>query len=559
MKRKRKKAKFKVKPFKPITFSASEVKKHTETWAKITPNGDEYLAKGCYFDYNAARKVAYFFRTYLRHCMGKLQGKPFDLLRWQKRRLIYPAFGWKNTDGTRAIRTVFLYIPKKNGKSTLCAAILLYLLIYDGEPAANVFAAAGDKEQAGIIFEEVVKMVYSSPILKQKLLVRESYKWILHKKSRSRFRALSSEAKTKEGLNAHAHVVDEIHILPNEDLVSTLRYSGRARSQPIAFYVTTAGNDIHKPWYTEYKYAKKVLAGTVKDTRYLPIIYEIAEGENPEDTALWPKANPSLGHIFTFEDMYHDYLKAKETPSEFASFLRYLLNFVVQDAHKALDSRIWMEAKEEDSNYLLKQDCYGGLDLASTRDLCAFALVFPFTDFYSSRFWFWAPKHIRQNREREVIKLYDKWANEGFLKYTDSEVADYDVIFNDIMEINSLFNVKQIAVDKSHNAMHIIPRLQKEKLKVLGFSQSIFSYNSPCKYFEVEYVNKRIRHDGNPIMAWNIDNVVWKKDDYDRVMPSRETSTEKIDGFVALMMALSQAMQDVDGISQLKKRGIAYV
>jgi phage terminase large subunit-like protein len=291
----------------------------------------------------------------------------------------------------------------------------------------------------------------------------------------------------------------------------------------------------------------------------LPVIFEIEQHEDYEDRKLWYRANPALGHIFKLEDMESDYKKAKESPRDFASFLRYLLNYIVTDNSRPLDSRIWEQAKEEDSSYLLKRECYGGLDLASTRDMACFCLVFPFKDFYSARFWYWVPKYIKRNREKSVIEKYDQWASEHWLKYTDGEVIDYDVVFADIMSLSEMYRIKQINVDKSHNAMHIIPRLQKENLKVTGFSQSIFSYNSPCKEFEVLYQQKKIRNDGNPIIAWNIDNVVWKEDENDRVMPSREASKEKIDGFVAMMMALAISVQKVMARSKVKERGIAYV
>jgi phage terminase large subunit-like protein len=549
--------------FKERSYTNREIRRHTRIMAELTPQGSELFKAGCWFDLNAARRVRYFFKAYLVHTNGRFEGKPFLLARWQRKQVIYPLFGWmrKNERGetVRVFKTLFLYIPKKNGKSTLCAGIMIYLLCFDGEKSAKVFAAAGDKEQAGIIFDEVVSMIRASKLLNKKLVIRESYKWIKHKRTNSKFRALSSEAKTKEGLNASAFVVDEVHILPNDHLTSTLQYSGRARLQPLAFLVTTAGNDIHLPWYDQYKYAKKILSGQIVDLSFLPVVFEIQQHEDYEDRNLWFRANPSLGHIFTLEDMEADYKKARENPRQFASFLRYLLNYIVTDLVKPLDSRIWDKAKEEDSEHLLKRECYGGLDLASVRDMVCLCLVFPFKEHYSARFWYWVPKHIKRTRERSVIEKYEEWEKEGWLKFTDSEVVDYDVIFSDIMMISELYKIKQINVDKSHNAMHIIPRLQKENLKVTGFPQSIFAYNSPCKEFEVLYQNQKIRHDGNPIIAWNIDNVVWKIDENDRVMPSREASKEKIDGFVSLMMALAIGIQRVMARGKVKERGIAYV
>lgn len=554
----RKKGKDKVLPFKPRTFTPEQVKQHTELWAKHTPNGDELVKQGCYFDYNACNRVRYFFKSYL--CIEhKNKCIPFRLVRWQNRKIISPLFGWKRPDGTRVFRTLFLYIPKKNGKSTLCAGILLYLLVYDGERVAKVYAAAGDKEQAGIIYDEVSNMIGNSRLLASKLEVRDSYKLVKYAKTRSKLKALSSVAKTKEGLNCHAYVVDELHILPNDALTSTLEHSGRARVQPLAFKVTTAGNDVNLPWYEEYKYAKKVLAGTLKDVTYLPVIYEIDQGEDVEDRKLWYRANPSLGSIFSMEDMERSYLKAKESPREYASWLRYMINYIVTDVSKPLSSLIWNLATETENDYLLKQACYGGLDLASTRDMVCLCLLFPRDTSYSARFWYWVPKHIGKNREATVYRKYVEWEKAGWLKFTESEVADYDVIFEDIVLLSKMYRIKNIQVDKSHNAMHILPRLDKAGIKVEAFAQSVYSYNSPCKEFEVLYTNKRILHDDNPIIAWNIDNVTYDFDPHGRCMPSRTRSVEKIDGFIAMMMSLAQAIKEVVSRPKIKDRGIVYV
>lgn len=541
----------------------------TKLWARHTPNGEEYLKQGCYFDYEACRRVKRFFKQYLR-IEHRNKTIPFVVARWQWRKLIAPIFGWKNPDGTRVIRNVFLYIPKKNGKSTICAAILLYMLTYDNENNAKIFAAAGDKEQAGIIFDEVVKMTKASRNkrlangrlekgLRSRLKVLESHKKIKFIKRGGLFRALSSEAYTKEGLNSHCYVVDELHILQDDRLTSTLEYSGRARLQPLSFKVTTAGNNVNLPWYKEYRYAKKVLSGEIPNITYLPVIYEVDQNEDVEDRSLWYRANPSLGSIFSMKDMETAFIKAKENPRDYASFLRYMLNYIITDVSKPLSSLIWNLAKEDDDRYLFNQPCYGGLDLASVRDMTCFCLLFPFKEWYTAKFWYWVPKHIRTNREANVIRLYEQWEKGGWLKYTDSEVADYDVIYDDILALKKLYRIKTVQVDKSHNAMHIIPKLDKAGFKVEAFAQNPYNYNSPCKEFEVLYANHKIHHDGNPIIGWNIDNVVFDIDKYDRIFPSRDRSIEKIDGFISMMMSLAQAIKEVMGKPKISERGILYV
>src|SRR5690606_21702418 len=171
----------------------------TNEWIR-TSQDKRAVSEGCWFDLAAAERVRTFFRRFLRHSKGKWAGEPFELLEWQWREVVAPLYGWKRADGTRRFRRGYIEVPKKNGKSTLFAGISLYLLAADGEPGAEVYSAAVDRDQASIVFNEAANMVQQSPHLESHLHVVRSTKRIVCHRSRSVYRALSADVPAKEGL-----------------------------------------------------------------------------------------------------------------------------------------------------------------------------------------------------------------------------------------------------------------------------------------------------------------------------------------------------------------------
>ena len=234
-----------------------------EQW--VRPGDESAIAAGCWFDITAAEKVRGFFSGLLRHSKGKWAGKPFDLLDWEWCDVVAPLFGWRRDDGTRRYRKAYIEVAKKNGKSTLCAGLSLYLLVGDGEAGAEVYTAAADREQASIVFREAESMVRVSPSLSSHLLVTASQKVIGYVKTNSRYKALSADVPTKEGLNIHGLIFDELHAQKTRDLFDTLIYGGAARTQPLFIAITTAGYDKHSICYEQHRYAQQVIDGVIED------------------------------------------------------------------------------------------------------------------------------------------------------------------------------------------------------------------------------------------------------------------------------------------------------
>jgi phage terminase large subunit-like protein len=260
-------------------------------------------------------------------------------------------------------------VPKKNGKSTLFSGLSLYLLCGDGEPGAEVYSAAVDRDQASIVFNEAAHMVEASPHLSQRLTLIRSTKRIVDHRSRSYYKALSADVPAKEASNAHAILIDELHAQKNRDLghAPLRRRFGR---QPLHLSITTAGYDRHSICWEQHDYAEKVLDGTVEDLAFFPYITAAGPEDDWTDPVVWQKANPSFGVTMSAEQFAEDCQKAESPPREL--FRRYrLVQWTEQDV--LINMQKW-DACSSTAN-LEKKTCFAGLDLSSTTDLAAGAGV----------------------------------------------------------------------------------------------------------------------------------------------------------------------------------------
>jgi phage terminase large subunit-like protein len=271
-------------------------------------------------------RVVHFFEKILRHSKGQNAGKPFTLLPWQHH-VLRELFGRLNPDGTRQHRVGYIELPKKQGKSTTLAGIALYMTAFDSEPGAEIYGAACDREQAGIIYREAASMVRASPALSRHLEVIDSRKTIVHKKSNSFYRVLSADAFRAEGLNIHALLFDELHAQRDRRLWDALRYGGAARRQPLILSITTAGYDRKSICWEQHAYAERCIADPGVDPAFFGCIYAAPPDAGTNDSwkteKVWRQANPSLGETITLESFAADAREAEQSPSKLNSFLRY--------------------------------------------------------------------------------------------------------------------------------------------------------------------------------------------------------------------------------------------
>jgi len=509
-----------------------------EEWIR-TDADERAVWDGCYFDVAAADRVGTFFPQFLRHSKGKWSGEPFDLLEWQWRDVIAPLFGWKRRDGTRRYRRGYIEVPKKNGKSALFSGLSLYLLVGDGEPGAEIYSAAVDRDQASIVYNESANMVEASSLLSRHLKVIRSTKRIVYHRTRSVYRALSADVPAKEGLNAHAVLLDELHAQKSRELWDTLRYAGASRTQPLFLSITTAGFDRHSICWEQHEYAQKVLDETIEDLAFFAYIAAAPEEADWTDPAVWERANPSFGITISAEQFAEDCREAQETPARENSFRRYRLNQWTEQDVRWLSMKKW-DACRADAVDLHKQTCFAGLDLSSTTDVSALVLVFPQEDRYRVVPFFCVPEEGARQRERKDRVPYLQWIRDGYIEATPGEVVDYDRIRAKIKELGQQYHIREIAIDR-WNATQLATQLDGDGFNMVAFGQGYASMSAPTKKLEELILSQRLVHDGHPVLRWMASNVSIETDAADNWKPSKKKSPERIDGIVALIMGIDRA------------------
>ena len=435
-------------------------------------------------------------------------------------------------------------MPKKNGKSTLFSGLSLYLLAGDREPGAEVYSAAVDRDQASIVFNESANMVEASPHLSSRLDVIRSTKRIVFHRTRSFYKALSADVPTKEGLNAHGVLIDELHAQRTRDLWDTLRYAGASRRQPLHLSVTTAGFDRHSICREQHDYARHVLDGTFEDLSFFAFIKAAADEDDWTDPEVWRKANPSFGITVNEDQFAEDCREARESPAKENTFRRYRLNQWTEQEVRWLSMEKWdaCAAAVPDLDGMI---CYGGLDLSSTTDVTALALVFPDDDVHYVLPFFWVPEEGARQRERRDRVPYVEWIREGMIEATPGEVIDYDRIRRRVNELAERYDVREIAIDR-WNATQLATQLTDDGFEIVAFGQGYASMNWPTKKLEELVLGGRLAHGGHPVLRWMAGNVSIETDAADNWKPSKKRSPERIDGIVALVMALAMVHETDD-------------
>ena len=513
-----------------------------------------------YFDKKAANRSVRFFELCLTHVKGEKAGEPFKLAKWQKERIIRPIFGWKRADGSRKYRIVYVEVPRKNGKSTLASGIALCLLHTDDEPGGEIYSAAGDKEQARIVFGIAKQMSENSEELSERSTIyRDS---IIEPSTQSVYRVLSSDVHTKHGLNASGVVFDEFHVQPTRDLWDVLRTSMGSRRQPLIVIITTAGYDMLSVCREMHDYAVKVRDGVVIDESFLPVIYETAEDADWKSPKVWKACNPGYGVSIKKDYLAQECKHAQEVPAYENTFKRLHLDiWTSQDATWLADG-VWSACGKRPilEKDLVGRFCYSGLDLATETDLAALVHIFPDDNWENFEVLarFWIPEENMKARINKDRVPYDVWQREGWIEATPGNVIDYDYILNTIDEDARQFDLKEIAFDR-WGATRIVQDLDAQGLTVLEFGQGYKSLSPPTKELIKLLLSKKIHHGGNPVLKWMAGNVVIETDAAANIKPSKKKSREKIDGIVALLMAMDRALRHEDESSVYDERGLNFI
>lgn len=501
-----------------------------------------------WFDEAAGHRVVEFVERYCRHSKGEWAGRPIVLEVWQ-RELVIVLFGWRRADGTRRYRLAYIEIARKNAKSTLAAAIGLYLTLGDHEPGAEVYASATKKDQAKIVHGAAEAMVKQSPALKKYL---RTYRNNIHcLKLGSKFEPLGADSDTLDGLNPHGNIVDETHAHKDRALWDVLQTAQGARRQPLTIAITTAGvYDPESLGWQLHDYAVKVLEGAIEDDRFFAYIAAMDEGDDWRDEAAWEKANPNLGVSIKREYLQEQCAQAEQQPSFLNTFLRLHGDRWTQQLTRWISLEAWNLCADAPLS-LDGRIVFGGLDLSTKIDMSALTLLSLAPDgVYDLWFRFWVPEELVHERERRHEgPSYAAWLRDGSLIATPGNVIDYEFIRADILEHAKRMKLKQIGYDP-WNAEQLATQLmdalnparQESGFQMVSMRQGMATLSEPSKEFEKLTIARKLRHGGHPVMRWMVANVTTRTDANGNIAPDKSSSVGKIDGVVSTILALGRAI-----------------
>ena len=496
----------------------------------------------------------------LRHTKDRWFGQPFKLLPWQEM-LVREVFGRLREDGTRRYKRVFIAIPRKNGKSTLAAALALKLLAGDGIYGARVYSAAADRDQASIVWDEARRMAEMSWLRKY---VRPYTHRLVVEKLGATYTVLSKIPKTKHGLDISGVLVDELHALQSSELWDVLTTGVGARANRLVISLTTAGYDRAHFAYDEWEYARQVRDGIIQDETLLPVIYESEEGDDWEDRRVWEQVNPSLGATLLEDYLEEEARRARHLVSRQNLFRRLHLNQWTSQATRWIDLKLWDaqggEPIDESDESLREMDCYGGLDVSSVSDMTAWVLVFAPRDrrdviYVLPRLW--VPEARLYDQSNRYAQQYQAWAKEGYLRVIPGNVIDHAVVEEQVVADAQRFRLRSANIDRLFQGHQLTVNLQKRGIDIYPMGQGFMSYAAPMKEFERLLRGGGIRHGGHPVLRWMADNVSVRQDSAGNLKPDKANSQGKIDGITALVMAIDRWMRSSDeGTSVYEERGI---
>ena len=499
------------------------------------------------------------FISRLTHTKGEWAGLPFQLQKWQKM-FLKELFGRVKGDGLRQYQTAYLEIPRKNGKSELAAAIALFLLFGDNEPGAEIYSAAADREQASLVFNAAAYMVRNDPVLSGMCKIIDSQKRIVFYETASFYRAISAEAYSKHGFNAHAVIYDEIHCAPNRELWDVLSTSMGARTQPLMLGITTAGYDRNSICWELHDYGQKIIDGVVEDPTFFPLIFAADEGDEWTDEAVWRKANPNLEVSIKLDFLRRECKRAQEIPAYQNTFRRLYLNQWTTQETRWLDMEKWRSCGYDfDPEYLSELRCWAGVDLSSTTDLSSCALVFEpdEEDRVHILSFNWIPGENIAARVRRDRVPYDTWARDGHLTATDGNVIDHDYIRRTIaQDLKAAFPYLEVVGYDPWNATKWAIDLEGDGVPVVQIRQGYKTMSPACKELERLVLGGYLRHNNNPVLTWAMDNVMITQDPAGNIKPAKDKATERIDPAVALITAIATMLEFRDEPSIYESRGI---
>ena len=558
----------KAKPNHPTTQYALDIVEGrilSNKWIRLACQRhlNDLNRKDLYFDEGAAFHAIEFFPEFLSFYEGAFNGQPFALTPNQKF-IIGSIFGWKRKkDNLRRYRTAYIEQAKGNGKSPIAGGIGLYCLIFDDEPGAEIYAAATTREQAGITFRDARTYAETSESLRELLQIDKFN--IAYPAENSFFRPISSEHRGLDGKRPHVALLDEIHEHPNDLVVRKMSAGTKTRRQALVVEITNAGYDRNSICFQHHEYTEKILEGNIQDDAWFGLMSGLdvcpkceAEGKTiPQDgcddcddwrdESVWIKANPNLPYL---GEPFHDYLnrqveEAKAMPLQESIVKR--LNFCIwtEGEIKWITAEKWNACSDPSLRLeaFLGSPCYCGLDLASKLDICALIMLFPLDDKLIIFGKYYLPEDTIKESKNPQYKI---WARSKLITQTPGAMTDFKYIEDDLKAINEKHPIMQLAFDP-REAGYLINNVM-EWIKpdtCIAIAQGPALMSEPMKELEARVYAQQVWHNGDPVLSWMMSNVVLKESrggPTKYYYPTKTNNENKIDGAVALIMAVGRAM-----------------
>lgn len=495
------------------------------------------------YDAEAGDRICWFIE-HLTHVKGELAGQEIKLEPWQVF-ILHTTFSWKTTEGIRRFRRVYIEVPRGNGKSSLSSGVALFCLCGDREPGAEVYSFATTRDQAKIVFGDAKEMARQNPKLKRAFDLQVLATSLYVPKTNSYFQAKSAEGSTLDGLNTHLAVIDELHAHKTRAVYDVVETSLGKRRNSLMWVITTAGFDTAGICYEVRSFVKQILNKEAQDESQFGIIYGLDEGDDWTSEEALQKANPNWGVSVRPEIITSLQAKAIARPSAANNFKTKHLGVWCSAASSWMDMPAWNLCRRSIALSDFEGfDCYMGLDLGAKNDLTAKVLVFPVEENGRLNYYvfgtYYAP---RAALLKSGNSQYDGWETLGYLKVTEGAVTDFNQIEANILEDCSRFRVKSVAYDP-WQATQLATRLSDNDVPMVEYRNTVQNMSDPMKWLEALVQDKRLIHEGDPALTWMMGNVVAKRDFKDNVFPRKEVYENKIDGAVALIMALGLCVNE---------------
>jgi phage terminase large subunit-like protein len=495
---------------------------------------DKYI-----FDESKANRPIKFIETFCKHSKGELAGKPLKLALFQ-RAYISALFGFIDKDtGHRRYTESFFFVARKSGKSTMLAAISLYMLMADGESGAEVYSVASKRDQANILFDQAHEMIKQSPDLNKNIRKRKSDLYFPH--NFSKMQSLGKNSNSLDGLNAHLVVIDELHSIQDRNLYEVMKQSQSARTQPLLIMITTAGTHRGTIFDDLYEYACNVVDGNFEDDNFLPIMYELDHKAEYKMSDRWQKANPALGISKRVEDLERKVARAKNNPSDLTGILTKDFNI------REITNSAWLTFEDinNEDTFNIKDFAgtyaIGGADLSITTDLSCATLLFvdPDTEQRYVHQMYWLPQDSLQKRVQEDKIPYDKWHEQGYLRLCSGNTIDYSDITDWFLEMLNEYDITPLWIYyDNYSARYWVDEMEAYGFKMVRTQQGARTLSLPMQNMGADLQKKKINYNNHPILKWCLTNTGIETDRNGNIVPIKNQSPKRrIDGTASLLDA----------------------